>query len=176
MVKLIWSLFLEPMNLLLLIILKLRWIVKYIKNIKLSNKDLNTLVISGFGQAIWTFISFIYKGGWDKLKMKNQDITFCQCIATQFSSLKIPKPWYNNLRKNIQVSKLVEVSLLLLLPIPPRFSKSKLEKFKYYQKKDTNSAKNTSKRENNPILKFCLLILMKSQRSKKTFPTYWQKN
>jgi len=94
--------------------------------------------------------------------MKNQDMIFHQYIATLFSSLRIPKSQNNNPEKNIQVSKLVEVSLLPPPPVLPRLSKSKLEKSKYYWKKDTNSAQNTNKGEKNPMLKFYLLTLTKS--------------
>ena len=48
-------------------------IVEYIKDIKLSDEDWNTLAVSRFSQITWTLIYSIYKGGWDKLKMKNQD-------------------------------------------------------------------------------------------------------
>jgi len=81
--------------------------------------------------------------------MKDQDIIFHQCVATQFSSLRVPKSQNNNRRKNIQVFKPIEVSLLLPLPILPRLSKSELEKSKYYWKKGTNLAQNTNKGEKN---------------------------
>jgi len=56
-------------------------IAKYIKSIKLFNDKLNNSVILGFGHTAWTLISSIYEAGWNRLKTKNQDMTFCQSIA-----------------------------------------------------------------------------------------------
>jgi len=101
--------------------------------------------------------------------MKNQDTTFHQCIAAQFSSLRIPKSQNNNSVKNIQVSKLVKVPLLPPPPVLPRFSKSKLEKSKYYQKKGMNSAQNTNKGEKKSYAQASFAKINKVLKTKENF-------
>jgi len=69
-------------------------ITDYIKNIKVLDDKFDNPYIAGFGQAAWTLISSIYKGGWDKLKMENQNLTIVvfQTFLTRNWKKRIKSP------------------------------------------------------------------------------------
>jgi len=57
----------------------------------------------------WTFILSIHKGGWDALKIDNNNISFYQKVSVKFSNLPT-------------------------LPVSPKLSKEELTKSCYYKK------------------------------------------
>ena len=80
------------------------------------------------------------------MKIKNQNSTFHQYIASQFNNSSISNIPNKKLEKKSQVSKPVEISLLPTLPVSFRSSENDLAKLKYHQNKDMKSAKNNNNR------------------------------
>ena len=97
----------------------------------------------------WTLIFSIYKSSWDKLKTKNQNLSFYQCIAVQFSKNNISSAPKSNIKKDKdQISKEAEVSRVLLL-VSSRPSKSNLAKSKFYQNRISKLLDNQNNNNNN---------------------------
>ena len=108
-------------------------IADYIKNRPLkSNRKEDIPNLVGFGQAAWTFISTIYDSSWNALKTDDNNKLFCSKVFKQFGK-KITITISNKKSEKILIPR-VEFSNLLLLLVPPRLSKEKLNKLKYHGK------------------------------------------
>ena len=118
---------------------------KYITNKQVNNSKANELNdFDGMGNAIWNFISLIYKAKWDSLYTDNKATTLRMKISSKFI-LRVA-PGKNNTNK--ETSELVPISIKKALPPPMLPAKSKNEVntiSKYFQgnKTITNSMKLT---------------------------------
>ena len=96
-------------------------------------------------------------------------MTFCQCVSSQFSTTRIPKPLNNKPRKKIQISKPAEITYILSY-ILSRPSKNKLKKSKYHQKKCTNSVQNTNNKGKKLYVQALSININKVLEIKENFP------
>jgi len=99
--------------------ISLHHIVNFIKLQNNKKEDITSLI--GFEQVAWTFISFIYNGGWDTLKMDNNSILFHNKVSTHFNKkITIYKPRKKSERilmpKSIEFSNLLSPQFLLDFP------------------------------------------------------------
>jgi len=78
-----------------------------------NNREEDISCIEGFGKAAWTFVSSIFEREWDILKSGDDNKSFQQKIAEEFTN-NIP---VNKLRRNI--SKTSTLKLVNFLNIPP---------------------------------------------------------
>jgi len=119
---------------------------KYITNKQVNGKEVNDLKdFNGMGNAIWNFISLVYKAKWDALYMDNNTNTFRTKISSKFTPRAMPSK--NNNKK--EIAKPVPISIEKapppLLPLPAK-SKTEINTIsKYFKgnKTTTNSTKLT---------------------------------
>jgi len=95
-----------------------------------NNTKNDILALSGFDQAAWSFISSIYKDGWNFLKADSHNRTY---ISSKFT-LKIINKKPNRKVKSSIKGKQVEI-VEIPSSILPRLSKEILEIFQFFQKK-----------------------------------------
>ena len=103
-----------------------------------SNKVNNVNQLQGFGQAVWEFISSIYKSGWDTLTTNKNNRMIRQNIVSKISpkinSIKFIKRAKQSKDKQVEVVKLP--SSILVRP-----SKKVLEKSKFFNKRGKKANK-----------------------------------
>jgi len=124
----------------------LNFMMKYIANKQVNGKEVNDLKdFDSMGNAIWNFISSVYKAKWNALHMDNNTNTLRAKISSKFTPRVMPNK--NNNKK--EIAKLVPVSIKKA-PHPPSLllAKSKTEIntiSKYFKgnKTTTNSTKPT---------------------------------
>ena len=64
----------------------LKFMVKYISNKQMEPANTNDLKdLNGMGDAVWNFISSVYKSNWDSLYMDNETNTLRRKIAAKFT-------------------------------------------------------------------------------------------
>jgi len=98
----------------------------YIRSKKvLKGKANNILELNGFSKAAWSFISSIYKSGWDFLYTNKENNSFRNRISNKFSS-KVPK---TNVSSSSNKSK-DKAAEIIKLSSP----KEVLEKYKFFGK------------------------------------------
>ena len=125
----------------------LNFISKYITNKQVNGKEVNDLKdFDGIDNAIWNFISSVYKAKWDTLHMDNNTNTLRAKISFKFTPRVIPNK--NNNRK--EIAKLVPVSIEKASapspPLLPAKSKNEINTISKYFKGNktmTNSTKLT---------------------------------
>ena len=83
-----------------------------------NNRKEDILFLKGFGQIAFNFVSFVFKGEWDQLKMNSNNKTFCKLIKDEFT-IKVPTPNKKKKTNNPLPAKLVNFSKLLLPQLPP---------------------------------------------------------
>ena len=113
--------------------ISLSCISNFISNRELkSNREDNISFLKGFGQVTFKFVSFVFKEGWDQLKMDNNK-TFCKLIKNKFT-IEVSTP--NKVKKtnNSLPFKLVNFSKLHLFQLSPRPLKEVLAKLKFHEK------------------------------------------
>ena len=103
----------------------LNFMAKYITNKQVNSKEVNDLKdFNGMGDAIWNFISSVYKAKWDTLHMDNNTNTLKTKISSKFTLRAMPSK--NNNKK--EIAKLVPISIEKAPPPPPLLpAKSKTE-------------------------------------------------
>jgi len=105
-----------------------------------NNKEEDILFLKGFGQIAFDFVSAVFKGGWDQLKMDKNNKTFWELIKDKFTS-KVP---ISNKRKKANIPLLAKLVNFLKLPpsqLSPRLSKKVLAKLKFHGKNIFNNNK-----------------------------------
>ena len=60
------------------IFMLLLYMANYAKNKKVEKEKINVLKLKGFGEAAWSFISSIYKSGWDSFYTDKKNRIFRQ--------------------------------------------------------------------------------------------------
>ena len=123
----------------------LNFMSKYIANKQVNGKEVNDLKdFDGMGDAIWNFISLVYKAKWDTLHMDNKANTLRTKILSKFTPRVMP----NSNRK--EISKTVPMSIEKAPPAPSLLllakSKSEVNTIsKYFKgnKTTTNHMKST---------------------------------
>jgi len=114
--------------------ISLTCISDFINNRELkNNRKEDILFLKGFGQIAFNFVSSVFKGGWDQLKMDNNNKTFCKLIKNEFT-IKVPTPNKKKKTNNSLPAKPVNFSKLLLSQLLPRLSKEVSEKSKFHEK------------------------------------------
>ena len=94
----------------------LNFMAKYIANKQVNSKEVNDLKdFNSMGDAIWNFISSVYKAKWDALHMNNNTNTLRTKISSKFTPRVTPNK--NNNKK--EIAKLVPISIEKALPPPP---------------------------------------------------------
>ena len=126
---------------------------KYISNKQVNSSKANELNdFDSMGNAIWNFISSVYKAKWNTLFTDNKSTTLRSKISFKF----IPRVTPNMNKNNKEVTKPVPISIKKAPPLSPLLAKSKNEVntiSKYFQgskpmiepKKPTKSYAQTSK-------------------------------
>ena len=111
----------------------LNFMAKYIFNKQVNSSKANELNdFDGMDNAIWNFISLVYKAKWDSLIINNKYTT----LRTKISSKFIPRVVPNINKNNKEITKLVLISIEKASPLPPLPAKSKNEVnsiLKYFQ-------------------------------------------
>ena len=116
-------------------------IFDFISNKKLkNNREEDILFLKDFGQIAFDFVSSVFKGRWNQLKMKKNNKMFHKLIKNKFIT-KVPTP---NKRKKINNSS--SIKLVNFLKLPPlklllRTSKKVLEKSKFHEKNTSGKNK-----------------------------------
>ena len=114
--------------------ISLMCILDFICNRDLKNNRREDLsFLNGFGQIIFEFISSLFKGGWDVLKIDINNKTLCKLIKNKFST-KVLTSSKERKSKKFPSLKLVEFTKLPLSQLSLRPSKEVLEKSKFYRK------------------------------------------
>ena len=112
---------------------------KYIANKQINGKEVNDLKdFNGMGDAIWNFISSVYKAKWDFLHTDNNTNTLRTKISSKFTLRTTPIK--NNNKK--EIAKPVLVSIEKASPPPPLPAKSKTEIntiLKYFKENKTTT-------------------------------------
>ena len=102
----------------------------FIKQLPLENRIVKDIPqISEFSFTAWKFLSAIYKFRWNKLTANNKDMSFRQCVSSQFNKTLIKNTTTYKLTKDKQANV-----LRIPLPIPLRPSKIVLTKSKFFKK------------------------------------------
>ena len=102
----------------------LNFMVKYISNKQVNNSKANELNdFDGMGNAIWNFISLVYKAKWDTLITDNKSTTLRMKISSKFT-LRVVS---NTNKNNKEITKPVPISIEKAPPPPPLPAKSKNE-------------------------------------------------
>ena len=111
----------------------LNFITKYISNKQINSGKANELNdFDGMGNAIWNFISSVYKAKWDSLFTDNKSTTLRSKISSKFT----PRVTPNMNKNNKEVTKPVLISIEKAPPPPSLPAKSKNEAntiSKYFQ-------------------------------------------
>jgi len=106
-----------------------------------NNRKGDIPCLEEFGQIIFEFVTFIFKGGWDTLKAGSGNKSFCNMTKEEFTTKVSTKP----LRKKsdrFSLSKPVEFTNIPLPQVPPRLSKKDMAKSKFHSKKSSNKPAN----------------------------------
>ena len=104
----------------------------YIRSRKVKLGSINNIPqLKGFGEAVWNFISSIYKSSWDTIDTDNNNNSFRNRVANKFT-LKVLKVKTSS---NTGSSKNKIVEIVKLPPsIPVHPSKEVLEKSRFFGK------------------------------------------
>jgi len=152
----------------------LRFMTKYIANKQIESPKTNNLDdFKGIGEAVWNFISSIYKANWDALYTDNNSILLRRKIASKFTPKMQPTPQKTSKEKNSPSSANIE---RLPPSIPAKTPKEVNEISKFFKSsKSVNSVANKSKsyaqasKQNvstaDVIKHFCPLVPKRSTRS-----------
>ena len=105
---------------------------KYIKNKKVKkNKENNVLDLNGIDEAAWNFISIFYNSEWDLLIADENNCSFRQKVAAQFT------PRLSEIKTNNKSKKKIDKpTSFVKLPslIPAKISKEVNEISKFFKK------------------------------------------
>jgi len=111
----------------------LNFMAKFISNKQINSGKANELNnFDSMGNAIWNFISSVYKAKWDSLFTDNKSTTLRSKISSKFTPRVAP----NMNKNNKEVTKPVPISIEKAPPPPPLLAKSKNEVntiLKYFQ-------------------------------------------
>jgi len=113
------------------IFMLLLYMANYIKNKKVEKEKINVFKLKGFGEVAWSFISSIYKPGWDSFYTDKKNRIFRQKFASKFTLKVLNSNLYSNSRES--KDKSVEIAKLPL-SILARLSKEVLEKLRFFKK------------------------------------------
>jgi len=102
----------------------LNFLAKYIQGKQVDGIQVNDLEdFDGMGDAIWNFISSVYKSKWDALFTDQKSNTLRAKISSKFT-LRIPPPKGNSKK---DIPKSTPVTINKALPLPPLLAKTKKE-------------------------------------------------
>ena len=111
----------------------LNFMAKYISNKQVNSSKANELNnFDSMGNAIWNFISLVYKAKWDSFIIDNKYTTLRMKISSKFTPRVAP----NMNKNNKEITKLVSISIKKASLLPPLPAKSKNEVnsiLKYFQ-------------------------------------------
>lgn len=133
-----------------------------------NNTEDDITALFWFGQTAWSFISSIYKAGWDFLKANNLNGMFRQNVALKFIPKIINKKPDRKVESNIK-RKQAEIARVPL-PIPPRPTKETLEKSKIFQKKGKNSKNDSNDKNRHSYAQASAPNIKKILKLKKKLP------
>ena len=103
----------------------LNFLAKYIKNKQVNGSMVNKLNdFNGMGDAIWKFISSVYKAKWDSLYTDKKSNTLRAKISSKFTLRTAPSN--NGNKKNIAKPVLVTINKVPLLPPLPAKTRKKV--------------------------------------------------
>ena len=123
----------------------LNFMARYITNKQVNNIIANNLKdFEGMDDAIWKFISLVYKAKWDSLYTDNKSTTLRTKISSKFTLMVV----LNLSKNNKEIAKLIPITIEKVPPPPLLLAKSKKEIniiLKYFQsnKLTTNPNKPT---------------------------------
>jgi len=118
-------------------------ISNFINNKELkNNKEEDIPFLKGFGQITFDFISSVFKGRWDQLKMEKNNKMFHELIKDEFT-IQVSISNKGKKTNNSLLTKLVNFLKLSLLQLSPRPSKEVLEKSKFHRKNTPGKDKKT---------------------------------
>jgi len=122
----------------------LRFMTKYITNKQIESSKTNNLDnFKGIGEAVWNFISSVYKANWDTLYTDNNSISLRRKIASKFTPKIQPTSQKTSKKKN---SPSLANIKRLPPPIPTKTPKEVNEISKFFKSsKLVNLAANKSK-------------------------------
>ena len=128
--------------------ISLMHISNFIRNSELkNNKEEDIPFLNSFGQTVFKFISSLFKGRWNVLKIDINNKSLYKLIKEEFSS-KVPMLSKDRKSNKFPPLKLVEFTKLPFPQLPLRPSKEVLEKSKFYRKNipgKQNKPANTTK-------------------------------
>jgi len=126
----------------------LNFLAKYIKNKQINGSMVNELNdFNGMGDAIWNFISLVYKARWNSLYTDQKSNTLRAKISSKFTPRTAPS---NNGNKK-DIAKPTPVSINKVLPSPYLLAKTRKEVnviSKYFHSKKP-MAENKNQGKNN---------------------------
>ena len=121
----------------------LKFIAKYISNKQVEPSKANNLVdFNGIGNAVWNFISSVYKSNWDTLYTDNKSNTLRRKIAAKFTPKIQPapkRPFKENVKPTLASIKKIPP------PIPAKSQKEVNAISKYFKNKqlETRNSRNS---------------------------------
>ena len=125
----------------------LNFLAKYIQNKQVSGGKVNNLNnFNGMGDAIWNFISAVYKARWDVLYTDQKSNMLRAKISSKFT-LRIP-PTNGNNKKEVPKSVPVTINKAPPLPSLPAKSKKEINVISKYFQPSKTTVKNNAQRSN----------------------------
>ena len=109
-------------------------ILDFIDNRELKdNREKDIPFLSRFDQIVFDFVSFLFKEGWDQLKIERNNNIFWNFIKDEFTA-NVSTPSKGKKPNKFLPTKPVKFSKLSLPQLPPRPSKEFLKKSKFHGK------------------------------------------
>jgi len=150
--------------------ISLMYILDFISNRELkNNREKNILFLSGFGQIAFDFVSSVFKGGWNQLKINRDNKIFHELIKKKFTTkvLMLSKGKKTN---KFPPTKLVKFTKLPLPQLSPRPSKEVLENLKFYRKNTFGKEKKTTEIAKLSYVQVLLKSVNNIHKIKEKFP------
>ena len=115
----------------------LKFMAKYISNKQIEPTKANNLIdFNGIGDAVWNFISLVYKSNWDSFYTDNNTNTLRRKIATKFTPNVQPVPK----RPAKKTSKFILASIKKIPPPIPAKSQKEINAIsKYFKNKQVEN-------------------------------------
>jgi len=114
------------------IYISLLYMANYIRSRKVKLGSINDVPqLKGFGEAVWNFISSIYEFSWDIIDTDNNNCSFRNKVANEFTFKVLKIKTLSNSRSS--KDKAVEI-IKLPPPILAHLSKEVLKKSKFFRK------------------------------------------
>jgi len=107
-----------------------------------NNREKDILFLNSFGQIVFDFVSFVFKGEWDELKTDRDNKMFCELIKDKFTT-KMPILSKGKKTNKFPPTKSIEFTKLLLPQLSLRPSKKVLENLKFHRKNAPSKERKT---------------------------------